>query len=124
MNGFSECLNEQQFKQKYIRDVLQKADNKVFCIETEETVKGFPDVMVLTFSEGVTYAKFYEFKFTNNSKIKFQPTQPSFYRNNPAMNTRVIAYDKKTDTVHDFAVRQMFWEDSKYKLNEKAEVVL
>lgn len=124
---FSDCKDEQQFKMKYIREVLKPRFTRVFCIETEETVRGFPDVMCLVGKPlRLTHAFFYEFKYSNaQGKIKFQPTQPSFYRaNNEVMHIIIVAYNKKTNTVHEFTVSCLFNKDSPYHMNEKAEVDL
>lgn len=126
---FSDCKDEQQFKMKYVREVLKSQFERVFCIETEETVRGFPDVMCL---EGnakpflLTHAFFFEFKYSNaQGKIKFQPTQPSFYKaNNEVMHIMVVAYNKKANTVHEFTVSCLFNKDSPFCMNEKAEVQL
>jgi hypothetical protein len=125
---FSDCKDEQQFKMKYIREILKKQFTRVFCIETEETVRGFPDVMCLLLGTPSFQpcAYFYEFKYSNaQGKIKFQPTQPSFYRaNNEVMHIVVVAYNKKTNTVHEFTASCLFKKDSHYQMNEKAEVQL
>lgn len=124
---FSDCKNEQQFKMKYIKTVIQPFCNEVFCIETEETVKGFPDVMCLKKREGACpVACFYEFKFANaQGKIKFQPSQPAFYKaHNSTMKVMIIAYNKRTNSVSEFTASCLFDNNSPYHLNEKAEVVL
>lgn len=122
--SFSKCKNEQQFKMKYIRDILKRKYNKVFCIETEETVKGFPDVMCLTMA---SIAIFFEFKYSSASgKIKFQPTQPSFYRQNSDLDIWVVAFNQKTKEVVEFPVWNMSTVkgERKYYLNEQGEVQL
>ena len=126
---FSDCKNEQQFKMKYIREVLKPQFERVFCIETEETVRGFPDVMCLAGNAvpfRLTHAFFLEFKYSNTQgKIKFQPTQPSFYRaNDEVMHIMIVAYNKKTNKVHEFMASHLFNKDSPFCLNEKAEVQL
>lgn len=121
---FSDCKNEQQFKMKYIKTMFKPFYDRVFCIETEETVKGFPDVMCLS----GTKAYFFEFKYSNaQGKIKFQPTQPAFYRlNNKYMHIWIVAYNKKTNTVVQFPAGCMSCnkEGAQYYINEKAEVQL
>ena len=124
---FSSCKNEQQFKMKYIKEILKPQFERVFCIETEETVGGFPDVMCL--SETKVYscrAMFFEFKYSNaQGKIKFQPTQPAFYKaNNEVMHIIVVAYNKKANTMHEFTVSCLFNKKSPYYMNDKAEVQL
>jgi hypothetical protein len=125
---FSDCKDEQQFKMKYIREVLNPQFERVFCIETEETVRGFPDVMCLSNTSIFLTAQafFLEFKYSNaQGKIKFQPTQPAFYRaNNEVMHIMIVAYNKKTNNVHQFTVSCLFNKDSPYCMNEKAEVQL
>lgn len=125
---FSDCKDEQQFKMKYIREILKPQFSRVFCIETEETVRGFPDVMCLS-NTGIfltAQAFFCEFKYSNaHGKIKFQPTQPAFYKaHNEVMHIMVIAYNKKTNKVHVFPASCLFNKDSPFCLNEKAEVQL
>ena len=123
---FSECKNEQQFKMKYINNVLRWMEyNYVLPIETEETVRGFPDVMCLTNAGSKTFADFYEFKISDKSgKIKFQPTQPAFYKSHKDLNIKIIALNKKSGKVHNFDMMELFLENSAYKMNDKAEVNL
>lgn len=122
--NFSECKNEQQFKVKYVNKVLRKQYSAVFCIETEETVAGFPDVLCLQKDSKVV---FYEFKFSNaQGKIKFQSTQPAFYRQHPDLDIWIVALNNKTKEAVVFPV----WDISSKKgerrfyMNEKAEVQL
>lgn len=129
MIDFSDCKNEQQFKMKYIKTILKPQFEKVFCIETEETVKGFPDVMCLAGEEwAIPRAFFYEFKYSNaQGKIKFQPTQPAFYKaNNAVMGIWIVAYNKKTNEVVEFPVLDMssVKGERRFYMNEKAEVQL
>lgn len=125
---FWTCKNEQQFKMAYIKGRLRKPSNKaqsIFCIETEETVQGFPDVMEVISAGVGNHAYFYEFKFSDKTgKIKFQPTQPAFYRNNSNLNVTVIAFNQKTGTVHKFSTSELFEPRGRYALNIKAEVNL
>ena len=92
-----------------------------FCIETEETVKGFPDVMEIHKLDLTT--TLLEFKFTKTGKIKFQPTQPAFYKSHPELRIYVLAYNAKTRQLHVFEAGLLFREGA-YKMNEKAEVDL
>lgn len=119
---FSDCKNEQQFKMKYIKSTLKPQYSRVFCIETGETIKGFPDVMCL--EKGKAY--FFEFKYSNAyGKIKFQPSQPAFYKaNNSYMDVVIVAYNKKTDSVITFSANCLADKNSPYCMNEKAEVML
>ena len=76
-DDYIDCQNEQQFKMKWLK-INGLPNFTKFCIETEETVKGFPDAMFIDNDTKQTW--FAEFKFTKTGKIKFQPTQPSFYK--------------------------------------------
>ena len=84
---YSECKTEQAFKMEWIRR-NRKNFTEIFCIETEETVKGFPDV--LTLSEN-SVAQFAEFKKARNGFIHFQSTQPAFYKAHSNMLISVIS---------------------------------
>lgn len=125
--AYKDCKNEQQFKMSIIKDFLKELFSCVFCIETEETVQGFPDVMCLYLNMmGETATRFYEFKYSNkNGKIKFQPTQPAFYKKyNDTVYTVIVAYDQRTKTVVHFPSSCLFDKESPYYMNEKAEVQL
>ena len=116
---YVDCKNEQEFKKLYCVAELKKQNStqKIFCIETEETVAGFPDVMELvTISAGsCTQAFFYEFKISDLSgSIKFQPTQPAFYKNNSELPIKVVAYNRFSKRVHVFSTNEIFNKDSPY----------
>ena len=119
---FTKCKNEQEFKMLFIKSAPNKKDFHMFCIETEETVKGFPDVLCI--HKETDLASFEEFKYTKTGKIKFQPTQPSFYKKYYHLPIKVIAYNAKTLTVHYIMKEDLFRESGAYKMNEKAEVDL
>lgn len=121
-NRFNTCRNEQEFKMKFIKNASNKDNFHAFCIETEETVKGFPDVMCIR--KDNNEVSFEEFKFTKTGKIKFQPTQPSFYKKYVSLFILIVAYNAKTDTVHTFSPALLFDKESPYCMNEKAEVDL
>lgn len=119
---YSKCKNEQEFKMLFLKHIPNKEAFNHFCIETEETVKGFPDVLGI---HKETYvASFMEFKYTKTGKIKFQPTQPAFYKKYTNLVINVIAYNAKTDKVHAFITEDLFDKGSLYYMNEKAEVDL
>lgn len=121
-NDFELCTTEQQFKKMYIRKRLQKVNRNIFCIETEETVHGFPDVMLLDIDNK---ASFYEFKISDKQgNIKFQPTQPAFYRTYPSLGVFVVAYNKVTKFVHCFNTAKLFDNDSAYRIDDRATVNL
>lgn len=120
-DDYTDCQNEQQFKMKWLK-INELPNFTKFCIETEETVKGFPDVMFI--DNDTKQAHFAEFKFTKTGKIKFQPTQPAFYKKYNGLPITIIAYNAKTDKVHTFMANELFMKASPYYMNERAEVDL
>lgn len=116
---YAGCENEQQFKKLYCVTELRRRDSgqKIFNIETEETVAGFPDVMeVITLSAGSTsQVFFFEFKISDKSgSIKFQPTQPAFYKQNHELPIKVVAYNRVSRRVHVFKTQAIFCKDTPY----------
>ena len=112
------CKDEQDFKKLYCVTELKKKYHltvqKIFCIETEETVAGFPDVMELLIDSTIR-AHFYEFKFSDRrGNIKFQPTQPAFYKMNPEMEICVVAYNCVSKRVHLFRTNEILDKESPY----------
>lgn len=112
------CRDEQEFKKLYcVAEIKKKYENtvqKIFNIETEETVAGFPDVMELLIDSTIR-AHFYEFKFSDRrGNIKFQPTQPAFYKMNPEMEICVVAYNCVSNRVHLFRTKEIFDKASPY----------
>lgn len=120
--NYSKCKNEQEFKMKFLKNAKNKQDFYCFCIETEETVKGFPDVLCV--EKNTDKASFEEFKYTKTGKIKFQPTQPSFYKRYSTLPICIVAYNVKSDKVHCFMTHELFNKESPYYMNEKSEVDL
>lgn len=123
---YKNCIDEQSFKRLYLKMFpLCHQEHKLFCIETEETVKGFPDVMEVIRIGDELHTFFYEFKFSDKrGNIKFQPTQPAFYRSNAFMKVCIIAYNCSTNKIHEFLANDIFDEKSPYKINLKAEINL
>lgn len=118
--SYNECKNENQFKRYWI------ANNKsrylyVFCIETEETASGFPDVLTLGLDNAT---RFYEFKFTQTNKIRFQPTQPAFYKMYPKMNIKVVAYSTLLGMYVMFPVEHLFTAESELSIDRLGTVDL
>ena len=89
---YSQCKTEQQFKMEWIRRNRNRY-LAVFPIETEETVKGFPDVLAIhrynNYNLQTPY--FLEFKRARNGVVEFQPTQPAFYKANPELLIYMLA---------------------------------
>lgn len=119
-DDYAHCRDEQAFKKLYTVSMIKKRyssviQQKIFNVETEETVAGFPDVMELLTDKEATRAKFYEFKISDaRGNIKFQPTQPAFYKNNSELWIRVIAYNRQTRRVHRFSPDEIFDKESPY----------
>ena len=114
---YASCKSEQEFKKLYIAKHKKDTNHKIFCIETEETVAGFPDVieLVTISARSCTQAFFYEFKFSDkNGNIKFQPTQPAFYKHNSELLINVVAYNRFSKRVHVFSTNEIFNKDSPY----------
>lgn len=118
---YADCRSEQSFKNKYLRQ-NPSLEWDVFCIETEETVRGFPDVLAVCKEDSTCCLL--EFKFTKTGKIKFQPTQPSFYRSHKHMKIWIVAYNAKTKVLHKFSKDALFSDGGIYCMNGKAEVDL
>lgn len=114
-----EFNNEQSFKMAYLK--LKPKDLTCLCIETEETVKGFPDVMIV---DGWNTVSFEEYKYTKTGVIRFQSTQPAFYKKHKKFVIFIVAYNAKSGKVHYFPVEDLFKEDSLYKLSDIATVDL
>ena len=118
-DDYAHCKNEQEFKKLYCVAELKRRNSmqKIFNIETEETVAGFPDVMeTITIGAGSsTLALFYEFKISDLSgSIKFQPTQPAFYKNNSELPIKVVAYNRSSKRVHVFSANEIFNNQAPY----------
>ena len=116
---FVKCKDEQAFKKLYCNTILRQKEcksQKIFCIETEETVAGFPDVMeLLTGGVFPIVLHLYEFKISDRyGNIEFQPTQPAFYKSNEDLKVRVVAYNRKSQRVHVFSASEIFDKNSPY----------
>ena len=98
---------------------------RVFFIETEETEKGFPDVIATDVIACDTNSlHLYEFKVSDlKGRIKFQKDQPRFYLKNKILNVQIVALDNRNGETHIFPASALFAE-GKYKINEKQEVYL
>lgn len=116
-------MQESDFKAKKIKEweKLPTVD-KVYCIETEETEPGFPDVMLRNSAGGY---EFYEFKVSDaNGVIKFKRSQPAFYRRNKGMNVTIIAYSNAKGETVTFKASLLFDKDSPFAINDRLEVLI
>lgn len=132
---YKECKTEQAFKYEWIK--RHKGDYlKLFCIETEETVKGFPDVLgiretgvmdkELNVVAKVQTPCFMEFKLAKRGRIKFQPTQPAFYKAHKELDISVVSLAEYYGKYYivDFPVSALFEKNGSFELNEMNEVDL
>lgn len=85
----SQYKNEADFKRDFMEE-LRKAGGTSFCIESEETEPGFPDVLEIKGGKAVLY----EMKLANKKGIfKMQKTQPRFYKTYPNLKIYVVIWD-------------------------------
>lgn len=115
--------NEKEFK-RYMIEVLKgtKSFLGIFEIETEETVLGFPDVLAIT---NENKAVLYEFKYSNKQGvIKFQPTQPAFYKENNKLDIEILAFDVRFNNYHIIQACELFIEKGRYKISDNGKVKL
>lgn len=132
---YKNCINEEAFKQLYI---CKNAEERVtfFCIETEATIVGFPDVIKIRTPDlygerikpgmfSLNNCDFLEFKISNKKGIiKFKPTQPAFYKKNEKINTHVVAFNRVSNMVHIFPTETTFIKESCYYSNLQNEINL
>lgn len=115
--------NEKEFK-RYMIETMKgtKSYLGIFEIETEETVLGFPDVLAIT---NENRAVLYEFKYSNKQGvIKFQPTQPAFYKENNKLDVEIIAFDTRCNSYHLILASELFMENGMYKISDNGKVKL
>lgn len=99
--------SEQEFKKDFIKKMIERdyAGVRYFCIETEETEPGFPDVMRLDFKN---VADFYEMKITDSKNcFELQRSQPLFYMNNPDLVIHVVVWSTVENRPHIFTKKEI-----------------
>lgn len=86
--------DEAGFKAAVLKVWRKKAPQYTrFEIENEEKEPGMPDVLSIS-SERDHFAYFTEFKISNDKGvIKFQKTQPLFYRRHSGLPIEILAWD-------------------------------
>lgn len=129
---FRKCTNENQFKRMYLKGAGNASKFVCFCIETESTVKGFPDVLCINKENG--QASFLEFKVAKSGMIKFESNQPAFYRKyarecaigskDSFLEIAVVAYNFLSGRLHFFMVHELFDKDSPYCITRNNTVDL
>ena len=109
---------EKEFELGHVKK-LQDEDRHLayYMIETEETQAGFPDVLVVSRAPG-NGSSYLEYKVSDNKgRIKFQKSQPIFYRKNKFLSITIVALDARTNTIVMFSADSLFDNTSKYKLD-------
>ena len=85
----SQYKNEAEFKRDFV-ELLRESGGTPFCIESEETEPGFPDVLEIKGGKAVLY----EMKLANKKGIfKMQKTQPLFYKKHQNLQIYVVIWD-------------------------------
>ena len=132
---YEECKTEQAFKTEWIRRNKRRFI-AVFPIETEETVKGFPDVLGICETDvmdkelnvvaKVQTTCFMEFKLAKRGRIKFQPTQPAFYKAHKELDISVVSLAEYYGKYYivSFPVSALFEKKGAFELNGMNEVDL
>lgn len=116
-------MTEQKFKTMFFKVYTYfRKTFDVFPIETEETVAGFPDVILI--HKVLLVSSFMEFKYTKNGIIKFQPTQPAFYRKHSNLSIIIVAGNAQSGKIHQFSAKELFKAESPYCLDSKGTINL
>ena len=110
--------NEAEFKKDFV-ELLKSTGSTVFCIESEETVPGFPDVLEIKGGNTCLY----EMKITDRHGIfKMQKTQPRFYKMYPTLKIYVVIWDNGMHNYLSIPARmilQKCTEHNSFKLDIK-----
>ena len=81
-------MTEAEFSTQIIKKLQE--NYSVFPIETEETVPGFPDLLLEQHGNACTYATHAELKVEDeNGFIEFKRSQLAFYKRHPEMTFRL-----------------------------------
>lgn len=90
-------MTEKEFASKIVAE-LKKYTQTVFQIESEETVKGFPDIMYCIRPH--VFA-FFELKIIDNFVLKLQKTQMVFAKKHSKnMKISLVAYNNNTKGIY------------------------
>lgn len=111
-------MTEQEFKEYDLKRLIRSNSHLDYiCIETEETCAGFPDVIVTDRSlfDPTTYM---EYKVSDSDGvIKFQRSQPIFYKKHSHLDVLIVAYNNKTGHRVAFTKDKLFDVDSPFYLS-------
>jgi hypothetical protein len=116
-------MDEATFKkQKVEKWKTSGTFESVFCIETEETETGFPDVLAI---DKVHVSQLYEFKVSDaRGIIKFERGQPLFYKKYPHLNVEIVALDNRTGETVFIPSAALFDPNSQWPIKPNREVQL
>lgn len=105
---------EKEFS-KWIVAQLRRHFKTVFSIETEETVKGFPDIMVMS---ALNKASFIELK-VGSKDIHLQHTQLAFAKCHPEMSIGLCIFNQDTRSIYFLPDIKRLEEIKPSKVTEK-----
>lgn len=92
--------SEGEFEEKMLSWFRQYHDD-VFPVETEETVPGFPDVLLEDHGNFISYVHHAELKVMDCShRVTFERSQSAFYKKHPGMSIMVFALCPSSGTVY------------------------
>lgn len=118
--SFIKCKDEQSFKYAFIKEKYADTQDYIFPIETEETIKGFPDVLIVKKGSNISF--FLEFKYTEGNTIRFRKGQIAFYKKYKELPIYIVAYKAKENKVVLFPASEIFNTDGEYGINLNLEV--
>ena len=118
--SFTKCKDEQSFKYAFLKEKYSNSQDYIFPIETEETIKGFPDVLIVEKGSNISF--FLEFKYTEGNTIKFRKGQLAFYRKYKELPIYIVSYKAKENKVVLFPAHEIFNMEGEYAINLNLEV--
>jgi len=100
-------MTEKQIEPDIIKELL-RVFPEVFPIESEETVRGFPDILAES-TENTAYH--FELKVVHpDGTVRFERSQPVFYRRNWRLNILCLLYQDK-DHIYIVSAQQVAGHD-------------
>lgn len=90
--------NEASFKRALVKEMRENFTvAEVFEIESEETEKGFPDLLVINYDSP---AVLMELKITDKDGfVTFQKTQPLFYKQHHKLTIPILVWDSQNQKI-------------------------
>ena len=113
--------SEQEYKMNKIRELCSNPviSTDYVLVESPLTASGFPDLLLQrVHPSGKKKYYFIEFKISDESgAIKFQNTQPAYYRRHSTFPFLIFAFNRKTGREVHFTTKALFNPSHKYYLN-------